>query len=37
MKDRKMLERVEKELNADFIPDVYDKTMGTLFGEKYND
>ena len=35
MADRKLLEKAEKELNTDFIPDLYDKTMATLFNEKY--
>ena len=34
-KDRSTLERVQKELETDFIPDVYDKTMAKMFGEKY--
>ena len=34
-KDRTLLERVSKELETDFIPDVYDKTMSKMFGEKY--
>lgn len=35
MSDRKLLERAEKELNTDFIPDLYDKTMAALFDESY--
>ena len=34
-KDRNLLERVQKELETEFIPDVYDKTMAKMFGEKY--
>lgn len=33
--DKAMLERVQKELETDFIPDVYDKTMAKMFGSKY--
>lgn len=35
--DRKVLERAEKELNTEFIPDLYDKTMDALFDDKYYD
>ena len=35
MNDRKLLEKAEKELNTEFIPDLYDKAMETLFDEKY--
>lgn len=34
-KDKATLERVQKELETDFIPDIYDKTMAKMFGEKY--
>jgi len=31
----KLLEKFEKELQTQFIPDLYDKTMDQLFNEKY--
>jgi hypothetical protein len=31
------LNRLEKELNTDFIPDLYDKSMTQAFDEKYYD
>jgi len=33
----KITEKAEKELETDFIPDVYDKVMGKVFDEKYYD
>ncbi len=33
--ERKLLERAEKELNTEFIPDLYDKTMDAIFDENY--
>ena len=33
--DRQLLERIQKELETDFIPDLYDKSMTRVFGEKY--
>lgn len=33
--DRALLEKAEKELKTDFIPELYDKTMNKMFGEKY--
>lgn len=33
--DRNLLEKAEKELKTDFIPELYDKTMNKMFGEKY--
>ena len=33
--DRQLLEKVQKELETDFIPDLYDKSMTKVFGEKY--
>jgi KRI1-like family len=33
--DRKLLEKAEKELNTEFIPDLYDKTMDAIFDDKY--
>ena len=35
MSDRKLLEKAEKELNTEFIPDLYDKTMDAIFDDKY--
>jgi len=35
--DRQLLERIQKELETDFIPDLYDKSMTRVFGEKYYD
>jgi type III secretion system FlhB-like substrate exporter len=29
--DRRILEKAEKELNTEFIPDLYDKTMEAIF------
>ena len=29
------VDKVAKEIDNDFIPDVYDKTMGQAFGEKF--
>lgn len=34
-KDKSLVERIQKELETEFIPDVYDKTMAKLFNEKY--
>ena len=33
--DRTVIDRIQKELEADFIPDLYDKSMTKVFGEKY--
>lgn len=33
--DKKLLDRAEKELQTEFIPDLYDKTMDALFDDKY--
>lgn len=33
--DKLLVERVQKELETEFIPDVYDKTMTRMFNEKY--
>ena len=33
--DKLLVERVQKELETEFIPDVYDKTMAKMFNEKY--
>lgn len=35
--EKKMIERLEKELNTDFIPDLYDKAMDQAFDEGYYD
>jgi len=35
MSDRKLLEKAEKELNTEFIPDLYDKAMDAIFDDKY--
>ena len=33
LSDKKLLERAEKELNTEFIPDLYDQTMTKLFNQ----
>lgn len=33
--DHQIVERVAKELESEFIPDLYDKTMTKMFSEKY--
>ena len=33
-KDKTLIERVQKELETEFIPDVYDKTMAKMFSEQ---
>jgi hypothetical protein len=35
MKDKKLLDKAEKELQTEFIPDLYDKNMDAMFDEKY--
>lgn len=37
MNDKRLLDKAEKELQTEFIPDLYDKTMETLFDNKYYD
>jgi hypothetical protein len=37
LKDKRLLEKAEKELQTEFIPDLYDKTMDVLFDAKYYD
>ena len=32
-----MLEKAEKELKTEFIPELYDKNMSKIFNEKYYD
>ena len=33
--DKQLVERIQKELETEFIPDLYDKTMTKMFGDKY--
>ena len=33
--DKKLLEKVEKELKTEFIPELYDRAMEKMFDEKY--
>ena len=33
--EKKMLEKVEKELKTEYVPELYGKTMSKLFDEKY--
>lgn len=33
--EKKLLEKAEKELKTEFIPEMYDKTMEKLYDEKY--
>lgn len=33
--NKRLLEKAEKELQTEFIPDLYDKAMDTVFDEKY--
>ena len=35
LEERRLLERAEKELKTDFIPELYDKTMEKMFDDKY--
>lgn len=35
--DKQIAERISKELETDFIPDLYDKTMSKTFNERYYD
>ena len=35
--EKKMLEKVEKELKTEYVPELYDKTMSKLFDDKYYD
>ena len=35
LEDKIMVDKIQKELETDFIPDLYDKTMQRMFGEKY--
>lgn len=36
-KDAQLAERVHKELETEFIPDIYDKNMKKAFGDNYYD
>ena len=33
--EKKLLDKVEKELNSEFIPAMYDRAMDNIFDEKY--
>ena len=35
LEERRLLERAEKELKTDFIPELHDKTMEKMFDDKY--
>lgn len=35
LEERKLLEKAEKELKTEFIPELYDRTMEKMFDEKY--
>lgn len=35
LEDKRLLEKVEKELKTDFIPELYDKAMDKMFDQKY--
>jgi len=35
LQDKALLEKAEKELRTEFIPELYDRTMQKMFGEKY--
>ena len=35
MTNKKLLEKAERELQTEFIPDLYDKAMEQIFDEKY--
>lgn len=37
LKDKRILEKAEKELKTEFIPDLYDRTMAKVFDDKYYD
>lgn len=37
LEDKRLLEKVEKELKTDFIPELYDKAMDKMFNAKYYD
>ena len=33
--NRQLVEKIEKELKTDFIPELYDRAMEKMFDEKY--
>ena len=33
--EKKILDKVEKELKSEYIPELYDKTMDKLFDDRY--
>jgi hypothetical protein len=35
LQDKRLLEKAEKELKTEFIPDLYDRDMAKIFDEKY--
>jgi len=35
LNNKKLLEKVEKELNTEFIPDLYDKGMDAMYDDNY--
>jgi hypothetical protein len=35
IEDKRLLEKIEKELKTEFIPELYDKTMEKMFDQKY--
>lgn len=35
LEDKRLLEKVEKELKTEFIPELYDRAMDKMFDEKY--
>lgn len=35
LESRKLLEKAERELQTEFIPELYDKTMEKMFDDKY--
>lgn len=37
MEDKNLVEKIQKELETEFIPELYDKTMQKMFGDKYYD
>lgn len=35
IEDKRLLDKIEKELKTEFIPELYDKTMEKMFDQKY--
>ncbi len=35
VQDKKILEKIEKELKTEFIPELYDRAMDKVFDQKY--